>query len=221
MNEVFTRLRLEIEDIQEEISSLDLNLTEGKIGDFGCGGGYSTLALSAVLKSSKSIGIDKNSQEIRYARDIFEKLLHEIPNIQHDQGRDDLQDTLQHLVQRHITIEFRVGDIITGQSLPTGLHLAYCKRLLLNIYRSQYGNAVEGEDGVMSAITNIAASVRPEGLVIVIEHAGIDFRPFLEQVGLVYQNASRMERYDIGSHGRITNSLVGKTQYIKYVYMKP
>ena len=50
----FEDLKLEIEDLQEEMKGLPSLKPGCRIGDFGCGEGYTTLSLMLILQARKA-----------------------------------------------------------------------------------------------------------------------------------------------------------------------
>ena len=69
------RLELELEDIRQDLDGQPLNLTDCRIGDFGCNDGYITMGLMCQLDAIDCIGIDKRDnwqlQTIEEARHYF------------------------------------------------------------------------------------------------------------------------------------------------------
>jgi SAM-dependent methyltransferase len=216
------RLQLEIEDIREDLRLLDVDFSSRKIGDFGCGDGFTTVSLATLLHPKLAIGVDKNADEINQAKALLEKIGRFRDDVATHQD-DYLMAVINSLANENPIIEFRTGNIVSDENLPTGLHLAYCKKVLVNIFRGAYNNAEDGWEGVCAAAKNIAYTVSPSGFIILIEHADeyIDIKSCFEEVGLVLKTKSRIQRYDIGLQGRIENTLGVKSQYIGYVFEKP
>ena len=60
MQWLFERLKLERDDIREDLKGLDLDLsTKSRIGDFACGWGYTTLSLMLEFQDAECIGVDQ------------------------------------------------------------------------------------------------------------------------------------------------------------------
>jgi len=216
------RLQLEIEDIQEDLRLLDVDFSNSKIGDFGCGDGFTTVSLATLLHPKLAFGIDKNADDINQAKALLEKIVcfrDDVATLQDDY----LKSVIDSLVNKNLIIEFKTGNIVSDENLLTGLHLAYCKKVLVNIFRGAYSNTENGWEGVCVVAKNIARTVSPSGLIILIEHADkyVDIKSCFEQAGLILKAKSRIQRYDIGLQGRITNTLGVKSQYVRYVFEKP
>ncbi len=229
MQEFFERLKLEREDLQEDLKGLELNLAECKLGDFGCGWGYTTLSLMLESRASKCIGVDKFIEDTLFdvpsiddVQDLFnkvkDKILSETDVSPEDNLRGDVRQQLFNLLDKRSFPIFQVGDIVTGANLPSDFDFVYCKKVLQNVYNGGYGNSLKDEEGVNLAINHLAGVVKHGGLICAVEPAGINFIPFFERVGLDLVRCCRIHRGDINGQKRVT---LYKSQYLIYVYAKP
>jgi hypothetical protein len=222
--EFFKNLKLELEDLQEELRSVSLNIPDSRVGDFGCGAAYTTLSLMLLLMANECVGIDK------FAGDSFSPSCQEVR-----QGFDAVKDTIlnapgnlqENALKRDIwklfsgarCPTFQQGDVLIGHNLPSNLDFAYCKRLLGNIYSGEYDNSPKGEEGVSRAINNMVGTLRQGGILCVVEKANIYFAPSIERTGLTFLRICRIHRGEIGVQGRLTGT-TGIGQYFVYLYQK-
>jgi SAM-dependent methyltransferase len=222
----FERLKLELEDLHEDLAGLPLNTSDCRAGDFGCGSGYTTLGLIFALHVGECIGVDKfmgnwlspSLQDVQRQFDAVRETLLTTPDDSPDE--DSLKGDIRRLLSEGRYPLFQKHDIVKSNKLPNNLDFAYCKKVLGNIYTGEYDNSLKGEEAVSLAITNIAGTIRYGGLVCLVEKAGINFAPFLEQAGLMFLRTCRVRRGEIGEHGRLTSSaMIG--QYVIYFYRKP
>jgi hypothetical protein len=138
-------------------------------------------------------------------------------------NQNSLQDNrlfeIQHLLKSKRFPTFQIGDIVTGENLPSDLDFVYCKKLLQNVLEvnSGYPNTLQGEDGVKSVIKNIATSVKQGGRICLVEPVSTDFMPYLEQAGLELIRCCRIQRNDIVGQKR---NMLYKTSYLIYHYSK-
>lgn len=221
--EFFERLKLELEDVQDELLSVPLNLPIRKICDFGCGEGYTTLGLMLALKATECIGVDKFSGDLlspslQMVEQVFKNLQDStLKALNFKEG--SLQDDLQRLFRESGSPVFQNGDILKGDNFPDNLDFAYCKKVLGNIYTGEYNNSPNGEEGVSIAISNIAKKIRQGGILCAVEKASAYFAPIFERAGLRFLRICRIQRGEIGSQGRSTSStMIG--QYFIYCYQK-
>lgn len=220
----FERFKLEREDIQEDLKGLGLDVSEFRIGDFGCGWGYTTLSLMLELHTSECIGVDQFVKhpilDVPSIDDVnlqFDKLKEEIlsntPIAQDDSLKRDVHSRFK---AGHFP-KFQVGDVVMEINLPSNLDFIYCKKLLQNIYEGAYNNSYRGEEGVRFAINHMTNAVKQGSLICIVEPAGTNFMPFLEQAGLETIRFCRIQRGKIDGQKRNT---VRKEQYLLYHYRK-
>jgi hypothetical protein len=146
--EFLERLKLEKEDIQDELFSVPLNTPIHKICDFGSGDGHTTLSLMLALKATECIGIDKFSDDLlspslRNVEQVFKNLQNNMLKTFNFQ-ESSLQEDLQRLFSELGSPVFQKGDILKGDNFPDNLDFAYCKRVLGNIYTGEYNNSPSG-----------------------------------------------------------------------------
>ena len=221
--EFIERLKLEIEDIHDELFSVPFNRTISKICDFGCGEGYTTLGLMLALKATECIGIDKFSNDLlspslQNVEQAFKRLQDSILNTSSFK-EGSLQQDLQRLFSESGFPVFQKGDILKDDNFPDNLDFAYCKRVLGNIYTGEYNNFPSGEEGVSLAISNIEKTIRHGGFFCAIEKASADFAPIFERKGMKLLRVCRVQRGEIGSQGRHTSTTM-IAQYFIYCYQK-
>lgn len=221
--EFFEHLKLEMEDIQDELFSVPLNTPIRKICDFGCGEGYTTLSLMLALKANECIGIDKFSGDLlspslQRVEQVFKNLQDEMLNT-FDFKEGSLQQDLQRLFSESGSPVFQGGDILKGDNFPDNLDFAYCKKVLGNIYTGEYNNVPSGEEGVSLAINNIARTIKQGGIFCAVEKVSAYFAPIFESMGLKFLRNCRVQRGEIGGQGRFTSTtMIG--QYFVYCYQK-
>jgi SAM-dependent methyltransferase len=212
--EFFERLKLEIEDIQYELKDAPVNISNPKVGDFGCGAGVTTLSLMLILQANQCIGIDKKDYDTEQSFSKLRDALETFTNVE----EGSLQQDLQRLFRKTNGPVFQIADVLEGQNLPNGLDFAYCKRLLCNIYGGDYENIINGEEGVWLAISNITKTLKQGGIFCVVET--MDFAPFFESIGLKVLQSFHFQRGEITSEGRSTSSGMIRQNFVCY-YQKP
>jgi len=220
----FERLEFERDDLRQDLKGLDLDLSKCRIGDFACGWGYTTLSLTLELQCSECIGIDRFEKnlilDVPSIQDVQEQFS-EVKNLVF-QNSSSLQnnraiDDIHHLLRNERFPRFQIGDIVAGDNLPSELDFVYCKKLLQNVFEDGYSNSRQGDDGVRSVVKHIANAVKRGGLICLVEPAGTNFMPFLEQAGLELIRCCRIQRNEI--NGQKRNTLY-KVQYLIYHYSK-
>lgn len=220
----FERLKLELEDLREELVGLASGRIDYRVGDFGCGWGYTTLGLMLELHVAESIGIDKFmgnflSPSFQDVQHLFDTV-REITIKESDKSPyDDLKGDIRRLLSKGRYPVFQKNDIVKGSKLPSELDLVYCKRLLGNIYTGEYNNSLKGDHAVSIAIANIVNTLKIGGLVCLVEKDSIYFAPFLEKADLKLVRICRICHNEIEESGRSTSSFkIG--QYFVYQYRK-
>lgn len=221
MKEFFKRLKLELEDVREDITSDEIVITAENAGDFGCGIGFSTLSLMILLNLSKSIGVDKDRNVIQYARTLYKQVKDSFLSGK-PENQEQMSSEIEYLTYdalKHGEVEFRIGNITSAKNLPRDLDLAYCRRILTPIYLSEYDNLLSGEFGVRSALERISLSIKPGGWLIVSEKvSNINFQTFLEQADFNILARSKLKRGDIIEPGRRVT--LYKNHLIRYICLK-
>jgi len=217
MNWFFRTLRKTEEDVRQDLEIAKLNTCKGRICDFGCGDGFSTLCLVSLLRVTKALGIDKVESEIVLAKfwpEAINKFL-ELPESYNVE--EENRNRARSLLNLYHLIDFRVGDVVLGEKMPENIDVAYCNLLLVNIYNSAFGNRISGLIGVETAIKNISKSINPGGYFLAIEQCGrgeLDFRQLFEKADLVGEGECFL-RKPITLEGRGIAE-----QRIRYVYQK-
>jgi hypothetical protein len=198
------RFILEREDLQQDIKGVDLRLDECRIGDFACGWGYTSLGLMLELKCHECIGVDRFEKnpdlDVPSLEDVNNQLkeirdmaLTNPSPLQHNKVIAEISNLF---INEHIP-NFQIGDIITGDNLPSDLDFVYCKKFLRNVFDGGYSNSRHGEEGVRLAVKNIANAVKQGGQVCLVEPAGTNFMTYLEQAGLQRVRVCRIHRNEI------------------------
>ena len=60
----FEKFEFEREDLRQDLTGLDLDLSKCRIGDFACGWGYVTLGLMLELQCHECIGVDRCKKDL-------------------------------------------------------------------------------------------------------------------------------------------------------------
>ena len=225
MQEIIDKLKLEKEDIEQELVGLDfLKTSINQIGDFGCGWGYGTLSLMLQLNPSKCIGVDQFTGILDTPTlPNVQKLVNQLKNYySHEIYRDDENMGIENPFKNGNLPSFQVGDVVTGvPRMPENIDLAYCKRVLFNIYSNEYNtNGESGESAVVSAITNIVHTLKQGGVFVLVEPANesVNFHSLLNQSGLIFVRMCRIHRGKIIGSKR-SSMLIN--QDLIYFFLKP
>lgn len=202
---------------QIEIKKIDIQwlVTSGapgeRIANFGCGNGFETLALVCALGANEAIGIDKDWEIIRQARQLLEMVKENVQVIfvsavsyrayQQSWWESKVPDPLKGLISSKISrshipdpfreelsetsVAFTEADIAKPiAESGSDFDLAYCRRVLHHIWDKQ------GKDEVKFAINQMARVVKNGGWVVAVEPAvssdgrPYDFRRFFKQAKL-------------------------------------
>jgi len=223
--EFIERLKLELEDLREFLRGLPLNISDYKVGDFGCEWGYTTLSLMLALNAAECVGIDTftgkdhSPSSLEQAQQGLDNVKAKILAMPKNSQEDGLIRETQNLLRKGRFPVFKQDDIVQSNSLPKNLDFAFCKLVLRNIHEGAYGNSIKGNQAVELAVKNIATSTKHGGLVCVVEKnvaGSVDIVPFLE-AHLTFLRICHIRRGDIGTNGRTSSS----TSYIVYAYKKP
>lgn len=153
-------IKPKIEELREDLIDLPINAFE-KVGDFGCGWGFTTWCLMREIPNSECIGIDKFDPE-------------NPPTWSKDFSLEYVQNWYKEIDQDEHS-DFRQGDIVKGENIPSDFDLIYCKRVLYNIYLSN------GEPELAQAINHIARALKPNGWFCLIEIQESYFKAILEE----------------------------------------
>lgn len=195
--------------LQEDLKALELPLQVGNVSDFGCDCGLTTYCLTSIVNATKTIGIDNNPTSINRAMHWYEAVKWHIQLTNKETLSDDIMSQKANLllgISR--PPEFIVGDVISGENIPSEISLAYCRRLLVNIAHGKYEDNLSGVERARLAIKNMARKIISGGWFIALEESsGGNFSQLLEEEGLQRINVAPFQ----------VNSIV---QYTRYVYRK-
>ncbi|RIK31686.1 MAG: hypothetical protein DCC56_05750 [Anaerolineae bacterium] len=219
------KLKLEREDVQEDLRGLKLAPLALRVGDFGCGWGYTTLSLMLELQTFECFGVDRFTKnlvlDVPSIEDVnlqFNELREEVLSNAYPPEEHNIKSEIHQILQNSPFPKFQVGDVVTGDNLPSNLDFIYCKKLLQNIFDGGFNQYHKGDEGVNLAINRIFHAVKQDGVICIVEPAGTNFMPFLEQNGLEMIRCCRIQRNRISGQKRST---IIKEQYLLYHYKKP
>ena len=230
MQDFIDQLRLEREDLHDDINGMEFLEENLRVGDFGCEYGYTTLSLALELNAYECIGIDKFEHDnnspyvptLEEVNRIFDNLKGYTLAGENAENQDCLfQDVRSICAEGRLPI-FQKGNLITGINLPTNLDFVYCKQVLYNLYEGGYNNP-KGLDGIKASIKNIMNSVKRSGQVCIVEPVcSIDFRGIINQVGLKLVRQRLIFRNDIvrNDNGLISRATSHKSKYFIYYCIK-
>jgi hypothetical protein len=195
------------EDIREEFGQLDISPKGLRVCDFACGSGIFTFSLALEIAEAECIGVDLFSEE------LSPKKLRQYIGVVRGQcqspktTRNLFPVDLCRLVLEEREPQFIKGDIIGNQNLPGNIDLAYCKKILFNLMGEDSKDRLSGEERLLVGLKNITNSIRPSGLICVIEYDK-DFRltRHFEKSELRILRRKQIKRREIRSRGR-TNSI--------------
>jgi len=154
-------IRSESEELREDLMGLPIN-DFNLVGDFGCGWGYVTYSLAQEIPASKCIGIDK-----------FDPA--DPPTLNTGFSLENIRSWFMGINAENPP-EFRQGNIVSGENLPFGFDLIYCKRVMYNIF-------LTGDETELSqAINHIVQALRPSGWFSLVEIYESRFKTVLEEI---------------------------------------
>jgi hypothetical protein len=207
----FEHLKLQYEDIKQDLGEIVSKFSDCKVGDFGCEWGYTTLSLMIALHTTECIGIDfRSSWRLPNFDDAKRLYSDKTPG-------DELEEIVQNLLEEKRWPEFKHGDVLKSSTLPSNLDLAYCKLLLNNIYGGYYNNSPNGIVGLRLATTNIVKCVKPDGLICFIDKLKYNeaYSEFLRQNHLTSLHVFPIHRNDILYPSR-RNTLTKSEYWVYY-----
>jgi SAM-dependent methyltransferase len=208
----FKYLNLVREDIREEFDSLGISPRFSRIGDFGCGNGITTFGLAIETQASKCIGIDLFSKEVKITPKKIEQLIQTLSIECKERSKYDQE--LCELIKTDRVPKFQQGNIVTNINLPQEMDLAYCKKVLVNLFFKEYEGIQSGEQGLINGLRNIFESLCSGGRLCVIEYYN-DFilEKYLEKSGFLIERREQIEHREVRSKGR-TKTLSPITLYL-------
>lgn len=210
----FERLALELEDIQQDLEGLPSIRSECRIGDFACGSGYATLCLMLEYHAMDCFGIDMSKSWQLPSRMQMQDDFDTVND--NDAPTNGISKKVKQLLDEGSWPTFRQADILDVHNLPSDLDLIYCKRLLHSIYMEEYDNSPNGEEGVIVALNNMVGCLKPNGLLCLVEKAGINFAPYLERAKLTSLHTRSFRRPEIKGHQRIATSVEEGFDFVVY-----
>lgn len=216
--------KLEREDLRQDLQGLDLGLRGCRIGDFACGWGKTSLGLVLEMPCHECICVDRFEKNldldvpsIQDVQEQFEEIKSLVLSSPNPLQEDSVITEIRPLIENEHLPKFQIGDIVAGENLPYELDFVYCKKLLQNILGGGYSNHQQGDGGVRLAIKQIGNSVKQGGLICLVEPAGTNFMPYLDQAGLDLIRCCRVQRNEIIGQKR---DMYYKAQYLIYHYLK-
>lgn len=191
----FKHLDLVREDIREEFVKLGISMAGIRICDFGCGTGLTTFGLALEVERSECFGVDLFDHQNGVTPKVIADLL------KHIQGEEHPQIT--ELIETDRVPAFIKGNIVKNENLPREIDLAYCKKVLANMYGKAYQDIESGESGLRKGLSNIAACINPRGFLAAVEY---DKDHILErhllEAGFKIVRREQIKRREIRSKGR-------------------
>jgi hypothetical protein len=208
----FRHLDLVREDIREELDIVGIKPTNLRICDYGCGNGITTFGLAIEAKGSECIGVDLFGKDSKIGINEIDQIIKNVSNKTAE--KDKHFSEAYELIKTNRVPMFRQGNIVKNINLPTDIELAYCKKLLVNIFAKEYEGIPSGENGLIAGLRSIYQSLRSDGLLCAIEYFD-DFtlREYFEQCGFQLELREQIKRNEIRSKGR-TNVVSSMTLYL-------
>jgi len=207
--ELLEKIKLIQSELQEDLSGLPLNKYGLKVGDFGCGAGYTTWSFLLSLSKSECIGVDKflpfdippewetllskwdiesdfqrwNIESVQsHNKDIVDYIKSGTFEVQ---GDALLQGLCSAVVKDERQPAIQRGDIVSGEGLFPDFRnyfdFVYCKRLLFPIFNGEYENQ-KNDITLRLAIANIANTLKNGGWFCFVEVAYLKESSSLEEI---------------------------------------
>jgi SAM-dependent methyltransferase len=196
----FRYLDLVREDIREEFDLVGKNPNRLKICDFGCGNGITTFGLAIEAKESECIGVDLFGEGSKITPVEIDQILKAIIFRFKDKEKCG---QISELIDTGRAPEFRQENIVKNVNLPKDIDLAYCKKVLINIFSREYESIPSGENGLISGLRNINQCLNPDAQLLAIEYFD-DFalEGYFERCGFQVERREQIKRREIRSKGR-------------------
>ena len=166
----FRYLHLVRKDVREEFERLELDPRASRVCDFGCGSGIFTFGLALEMPGAECTGLDL------FSGDLTPEVLGQYSNVVRRQcegqrgPNNPFPPDLCRLVLEAGSPRFIRGDIVADRNLPSDVDLAYCKKLLVNLPEQGSEDGPAGEERLRVGLEHIAQSIRPGGLLCLIEY---------------------------------------------------
>ena len=157
----FERIKSEIEELREDLMGLPINDFK-TVGDFGCGWGYITYSLAQEFPASKCIGIDKFDPD-------------DPPTLNMGFSVENIRDWYMEINVTNRP-DFRQGNVVSGENIPFGFDLIYCKRVMYNVFLKG------GEKELSQAINHITQALKPSGWFCLVEIYEFQFNAILGEI---------------------------------------
>ena len=208
----FRYLDLVREDIKEEFDLLGINQKKPRICDFGCGNGLTTFGLAIERKESECIGVDLFGKATKITPKEIAQIIETVSSECKNKSKY-LQEICE-LIETSRIPKFQQGNIVNNINLPKDIDLAYCKKVLVNIFLKEYESIPSGEQSLTAGLRNIYHSLRPDGQLCVIEYYK-DFilEIYFEKCGFQIEKKELIKRREIRSKGK-TESMSDLTLYL-------
>jgi len=216
----FKNLDLVREDIREEFDLLTIPFEGKRICDFGCGNGITTFGLALEAEGSECMGMDLFDEGTGTTPAKLNRYIAivETECQKPEPSENIFPESLCRLVHAKRTPQFIEGNIVLGENLLSGVDLAYCKKLLINLWGKKYGDTPSGEAGLVQGLKHITESIRSGGWLCVIEYEkGFKFEKYFEACGLQVIRREQIKRREVRAKGR-TNVL---SKFALYLSQKP
>jgi SAM-dependent methyltransferase len=164
----FRYLDLVREDIREEFSLLGIKQRNPRICDFGCGNGLTTFGLAIESRESECLGVDLFGKVTKITPTEITQLIETVTTECKDKNK--YHQEICELIEANRIPKFHQGNIVNNINLPQEIDLAYCKKVLVNIFLKEYEGFPSGEQSLIAGLGNIYQSLRPGGQLCVIEY---------------------------------------------------
>lgn len=153
-------IKPEREEVREDLIGMPITAPQ-KVGDFGCGWGFTTWCLMQEIPATECIGIDKFDPD-------------NPPTFAKGFSLDSVQNWYKEIDAEKYP-NFQQHDIVYSENIPTDFDLIYCKHVLYNIFIQS-----NGEAELTQAINHVAQALKSSGWFCLVEIRESNFRTILE-----------------------------------------